>query len=120
MIYGSTLCAIKLSYMTFYCRVFKIRADFMRWAYGLIAMIISWWIANTLQTFFICRPFAKSWDPTIPGQCGNEIMAYVMIAAFNIVTDVAMLLLPMPFIGSLQMQRKKKYVLILMFGVGLL
>lgn len=47
-------------------------------------------------------------------------MAYVMIAAFNIVTDVAMLLLPMPFIGSLQMQRKKKYVLILMFGVGLL
>ncbi|KAF1348155.1 hypothetical protein BDV97DRAFT_298975 [Delphinella strobiligena] len=120
IIYGTTLAAIKLSYMTFYCRVFRIRADFMRWAYGLIAVIISWWIGNTLQALLICRPFVKSWIPTTPGQCGNSILAYAMVAIFNIATDVAMLLLPMPYIGSLQMQKKKKYVLILMFGVGLL
>ncbi|KAJ6014791.1 hypothetical protein N7540_009382 [Penicillium herquei] len=45
----------------------------------------------------MCRPFAASWDPTIPGaKCLSLRACYTYGSVPNIVTDVVMLLLPMP------------------------
>lgn len=120
VIYGTTIAATKLSYLAFFRRIFGIMPDFMKWGYALTALVVLWWTANILQIFFICRPFALNWNKTIPGVCGDAPLSFVMIAVFNIVTDVGILLLPIPYVSSLQMQRKKKYTLITMFGLGLL
>lgn len=69
----------------------------------------------------ICRPFAYNWDQTIPGgKCGDQIVSFTVTGVINLLTDVVVLVLPMPYLYRLQMRTYKKVVLMGVFGIGLL
>jgi len=67
---------------------------------------------------FICRPLALYWDPTLPGKCGDLLALWIMTGTLNIVTDLAILILPMPYLYGLEIALYRKVVLIATFGVG--
>lgn len=73
-----------------------------------------------LGSFLICQPLAFNWDQTIDGHCGSSINLWVCHGVLNIVTDLIVLLLPMPYIYSLELSLYKKLVLMATFGLGLL
>lgn len=73
-----------------------------------------------LGSFLICQPLAFNWDQTIDGHCGSSITLWVCHGVLNIVTDLIVLLLPMPYIYSLELSLYKKLVLMATFGLGLL
>jgi len=95
---------------------------FVTWtARGAIGFIAAWSIATILTGCFICRPFAMNWDPTIPGgKCGNQVLSFTVTGVLNLITDVMVLVLPLPYLARLQMELYKKLVLIGVFSVGLL
>ena len=80
-----------------------------------------WALATVLMGFLMCKPFAFNWDQTIPdGQCGNQVLSYQVTGALNLLTDLIVLLLPMPYLYGLNLALYKKVVLMVTFAVGLL
>lgn len=110
----------KTSILLLYSSVFAVPAVIWT-ARGAIVFIALWALATIVTGCVICRPFAMNWDQTIPGgHCGNQVQSFTITGVLNLITDLVVLLLPMPYLVKLQMRLYKKLVLIAVFSVGLL
>ncbi len=110
LIYSSSMSTVKISILCFYLRVFVNRG--LRTATKVAIVLVCLWCAgNFLQVFLICRPFPRVYDPAVPGECGDQIASFIAIGAYNIVTDVIILALPMPTLWSLKMSTMAKFTL---------
>ncbi|KAF2844357.1 hypothetical protein T440DRAFT_410368 [Plenodomus tracheiphilus IPT5] len=69
---------------------------------------------------FACRPIRANWDPMLfaSAVCVNRGAIYIATAVIGIVTDLLLILIPIPTIWGLQMPTKQKIGLTAMFGVG--
>lgn len=119
LIYAVCLSTVKISVMTFYLRVFVNRSLRLATKAALVFVIL-WSTGNVLQVFLICRPFRSTYDPTVPGECGDQVASFIAIGAFNVVTDVIILTLPLPTVWSLRMSTPAKLGLTGVFLVGLM
>lgn len=63
------------------------------------------------------KPFADL--PLPPGHCGPSTELWIVAGSLNIVTDVIVLVLPMPYLVRLEMTMYKKVTLMITFGLGL-
>ncbi|CZR57597.1 uncharacterized protein PAC_07486 [Phialocephala subalpina] len=79
-------------------------------------------VANTIRKCFpvlVCVPAAHWWDSAhASGICIPEKPLWFANASLNIVTDVGIILLPMPVISTLVLPRKKKFGLYFIFALG--
>jgi hypothetical protein len=90
---------------------------------AICAMVFAalWGIMTVLIGLFICRPFAFNWDPTIPGgKCGNQNAGYASVGVVDIVTDLVIMILPIPMVLNLHLPTANKIGLCSIFGFGLL
>ncbi|PQE06817.1 integral membrane protein [Rutstroemia sp. NJR-2017a BBW] len=86
-----------------------------------MVIVILLGIGNIIQCFAICRPFAYQWDKTIEGgTCGNQTLGILLVAILNLITDLIMVIMPMPMVWNLKMPRSKKLALMGMFGLGIM
>lgn len=83
------------------------------------AAIVLWMLAITLSALLMCRPLPYSWGEG-HGTCGHQVSSYAATGILNIITDLAVLLLPVPHLVRLEMALYKKWTLICTFTVGLL
>lgn len=71
-----------------------------------------------LSNVFMCTPIRYFWNTSIAGKCMNEMAVWFANAAINIVTDIAVFLLPMPALKQLQLPARQKYGLMGVFALG--
>lgn len=68
--------------------------------------------------------YADRWSITGTQRCpvvtGNTKVMWYVTGVFNIITDLMILLLPQPYLYSLELVLYKKLVLMVTFGIGLL
>lgn len=117
LFYHAGLLAAKMTFLLAYYRILGIQR--MRTVY-LIAIIIvgMWGFAQVLIALLICRPLNGMWDKTITAECmPTEPQIYVN-AGGNIITDVAIFLLPMPAIKGLNLRKPQKILLLGVFSLG--
>jgi hypothetical protein len=70
---------------------------------------------------FMCTPISALCDKTITNaSCMNGKVVYFTSAAFNILTDFILFGLPLPILSQLQLPRRQKWLLIMLFGIGLM
>jgi hypothetical protein len=81
-------------------------------------VIVLWNVGGIIAAFTICQPFSYNWDQSGVGHCGSQPLYYTWLGIINVITDVLMLGLPLPFLYNLQMKTQKKVTLLLMFSVG--
>ena len=84
----------------------------------LICLSILYGGATILSALLICRPIRASWDTNIPGRCGNQTVAYVSLEVVGLAIDIAILVLPWPLTMNLQLDRKKKLVILFIMSAG--
>jgi len=110
----------KISILLLYKSVFAV--PFVIWtARGAIVFIALWVLGTILAGCLICRPFPMNWDQTIPGgYCGDQVLSFTVTGVLNLLTDVMVLVLPLPYLARLQMRLYKKLVLIGVFSIGFL
>ena len=119
ILYAWNLCWTKISLLLMYYRIFCI--PFMKkFAYGIGAFVIAWGITITFIFIFICFPVQKLWYPDIPGHCVNQVGTWIANASSTILTDVAILLLPVPQIWKLNLRMADKVGLTVAFSLGFL
>lgn len=84
-----------------------------------MGFIAAWAIGTVLAGLLICRPISMNWAPDTPGgTCGDQVLSFTITGVINLLTDVAVLAMPMPFLYKLQLPLYKKLVLVGVFSVG--
>ncbi|KAJ5756625.1 hypothetical protein N7533_006168 [Penicillium manginii] len=118
IVYYNAMVLAKFTYLFFYLRIF-VSKEFRILTWICMGCAAAYWTGSILQIFLICRPFAKNWNPLLPGHCASQNVAFSTIGAFNLVTDIMIMLLPIRFIWKLQMSFGTKMALYGIFGLGI-
>lgn len=71
-----------------------------------------------LSAFLNCIPVAKFWDDSIHGSCLNKPGLWFSNASMHIATDLAIFFIPIPALMAVDLPRRQKVVLMIMFGLG--
>ena len=108
----------KISILCLYLRIFVKRGTRIT-CYVLIGVIAANCIAFSFAAIFQCSPVAYQWDKSIAhGTCFQVDVFSKASSAPNIITDVVMLVLPIPVLWRLQVSPVRKLGLILIFLAG--
>ncbi|KAI5795795.1 hypothetical protein EDC01DRAFT_614515 [Geopyxis carbonaria] len=108
----------KASILAFYWRLSRQRS--YRLAIVAVAATVAVYTAALLLVnIFECpADVSRAWHPSFPRGCNNLVAVYYGMAAFNIISDVVILLLPLPTVLALQVNRRKRAALLLVFSCG--
>lgn len=116
--YYFCMLATKLSILALYSRIFTPRV-FRISIYCVAATCISWGIGGLLPTIFQCMPIESNWSSAATkGTCVNLRMLFSAITISNLLTDVAILVLPLFMIYQLQLSPKQKIAVSFIFLAG--
>lgn len=118
LLYHPILALTKLSILFFYYRL-SVSGGFRVSVNVLIVINIALTVSIFFADLFQCTPVAFVWDSTIPGgKCMNTKAFFIGSAVLNIVSDFAVLLLPIPMVMGLKINTRKKIALISLFSLG--
>ncbi|PWY96283.1 hypothetical protein BO94DRAFT_551967 [Aspergillus sclerotioniger CBS 115572] len=118
IIYVPTLALAKISLIVLYHRTLH-QKRYQRWIlYSLAFMIIGYSFALMMAFLLGCRPVQRAWNPLVPGTCLDQDTLYIATAVSNIISDIALILVPIPTVLGLNMPSIQKVGLLLMFMIG--
>lgn len=120
-IQNPALMLTKTSICIFYLSLSETRPVFKWSVWGTIVVVNAAGLALSFLNIFQCRPMSALFADPRPesAQCIDIITLYLSSAPVNIITDLVILLLPMPILKSMWMPRKQKIVLYVTFGFGI-
>ncbi|KAK4141226.1 uncharacterized protein C8A04DRAFT_14251 [Dichotomopilus funicola] len=90
--------------------------------YTLIAILVSFGLANTLYSFLKCDPKPGAWDLHIPARCpGGRIDSIVsnLCSGANILTDLVLSVVPMFLLWNLRRPLRERILICSLTGIGL-
>ncbi|RWA14094.1 hypothetical protein EKO27_g1001 [Xylaria grammica] len=123
ILYAATLWILKLAILDFFKRL---TSTFWRSSHDVTLNIIRGILAVTFiavlgANLAECRPFNNYWQvlPDPGGQCRQGYVQLITMATANIMTDLVLVIFPVPFILTSNMGPKKKFQLILLFSLSL-
>lgn len=100
-----------------YFRVFPTqRMRVVCWIMISILGIYGTWAV--LSAFLNCIPVAKFWDDSIQGSCLSKTALWFSNASMHIATDLAILIIPIPALMAVDLPRRQKFALMIMFALG--
>ncbi|KXH60139.1 CFEM domain-containing protein [Colletotrichum salicis] len=122
VIYTLSISALKASILFFYIRVFSmVSRTFSLVLWCTQAFNFLFCLAFTVANLNQCRPFSnawEAWDGRHPGYCINVYAMFIAHAAINIALDVWMLGLPVTQVLWLNLRKRQKVEIVVMFGLG--
>ncbi|KAL4745590.1 hypothetical protein BDW72DRAFT_211229 [Aspergillus terricola var. indicus] len=116
--YDFAIASTKLSVLALYHRIFP-KPVLRRIVIFTAIFVVLWLMTMELVLGFQCRPIQRFWDQDVDGDCFNLVAFSYFTNITNLVTDLWILVLPLPIILRLQVSRSKKIRLSLLFSVGL-
>lgn len=119
MLYTAGIAAVKFSVLLLYHRIFpNPRFRILLWSVG--GFILCYTVVQELMAMFQCRPISGAWDPNVylKAECIKLNLEWVIMASFNVLTDVITLCLPLPLVWRLHIDKGRKYQLISVFLLG--
>ncbi|KAK3326440.1 major facilitator superfamily domain-containing protein [Apodospora peruviana] len=121
VLYNPALMATKTSILVFYLRLARNTQKILRMASWAVLAIVN--IAGTILTFmniFQCEPMAAAWNLGVPPtKCIPLLTEFICSAPVNVVTDLAILALPLPVLTGMRLPPRQKTILVITFTVGI-
>ncbi|KAL1306841.1 hypothetical protein AAFC00_005497 [Neodothiora populina] len=117
-IYSLSLTLNKISILLQYWRVF---ASTMTRHIVMVLFAVTTIIGfySVFATIFMCAPVSYFWKPEREeGHCLDRNAVWFANASLNIITDVAIFILPMPVLHQLHLPKRQRYALMGVFGLG--
>lgn len=113
--------AIKSSILLFYVTLSKGQPLFRLGTFFMLGFVNIAGLVLTLVNIFQCRPVGAVINfPTPPGaHCLDVVALYVSTAPINIITDIAIIFLPMPTLWRMRLPKKQRIILVFVFGTGI-
>ena len=119
IVYAFTIACAKVSILLLYLRIFKINRG-LRWAiyFGIVITITYYtaFMGIAIGSIVKCSGAAQIYNPLCKSYRKPVIVMNVVV---NVVTDVYVLLLPVPCVLKLQLSLNRRIGLLLVFGSGI-
>lgn len=113
----------KVSLLLFFYRIFQVDLKFRlaSWIVGFVLVV--WSTVSMLLMIFSCHPIKANWDLNLylspKTRCYPRAYHVLNIHGYcNLVTDFALLFLPLPMLWKLQMNKMKKLSILAIFATG--
>ncbi|KAK8247141.1 hypothetical protein IWZ00DRAFT_34728 [Phyllosticta capitalensis] len=107
----------KVSILIQFLRIFvDFRTRFASWF--TIIFIITCCTVCLFGGIFACNPIHKFWNQSISGTCINYMAIWYMHAGMSILSDILIIITPLPIIFNMNLERKKKISLAVTFAIG--
>jgi hypothetical protein len=119
LIYIPVTVASKVTLCVFFYRLSPVRL--YKFAVYVTAFVCVAGLAGIwFSILFACQPVAAAWDVRLllSAKCIDRGSVYITQAALGSITDVMLLVLPIPTVIGLQMRWRQKLGLLGMFGIG--
>lgn len=119
---GPIIYFVKLSILLQFMRIF---VPIKQGAAYYFIQCVNWlnllfYTAYTLATIFACMPRRKIWEPQTPGRCLDTAKLIIASSLINVVSDLAMFMIPIFCISSLHMPLRQKIGVCVVFAAGIL
>ncbi|KAF2704977.1 hypothetical protein K504DRAFT_449041 [Pleomassaria siparia CBS 279.74] len=116
--YCASIGLTKIAILMQYQRVFPVR-KFQIWCWSFLGIVVSFTIATVCTSIFACKPIETFWKmgPGAP-ECIDTTSSWFSNAAFNILLDLMVILLPMPVVRNLNLAKRQKWLLMGLFALG--
>jgi fucose permease len=110
----------KTSILIFFLSLSKDELLFRRLSYLTLIVVNVAGGALTFLNTFQCRPPRAAFAYPVPDNspCTDIVTLYLSSAPVNIITDLAILLLPMPLLTGMRLPKKQKRILVATFSAG--
>ncbi|KAK7186798.1 hypothetical protein DPSP01_001148 [Paraphaeosphaeria sporulosa] len=119
IVYYLSLGLTKTSILLQYRRVFATTSRTFHLAFwAVMAVVVCYTIWTEMVSIFACVPVRAFWTKETGAKCINQFATWFTNAAINILTDFALIILPIPVIRNLNLARRQKQALIGIFAVG--
>ncbi|KAG7135490.1 hypothetical protein HYQ45_006759 [Verticillium longisporum] len=120
VVYSSYLWLQKLVLLDLYRRLLvKLPHEHIK-VYSFLAVFLVTWIACQVSTFIECKPIHLYWQVVPhPGSCVEAEAQLMTVGILNIVTDLMLILLPLPLVVAMQAAWRLKAQLYVLFLLGL-
>lgn len=117
IVYVLAVTLPKLAILSLYFKIFTQKTHRLI-CYTIAGILLASAFANIIAGALECVPIAKFWDKSLKGHCINANAYFRWASLPNIITDIAMLALPLPVIWRLQTSRNVKIGLTITFITG--
>ena len=111
--------AVKLSVLWMYTRIFRTR-QFKLYAYVLMGLCMAFCVAFMAVFMTNCHPVSFMWNPVEGGGCRDMTHSEFASVGCSLVIDLAVIILPMPWLWGLQMPLRNKIVVSITLSIGLM
>jgi hypothetical protein len=82
--------------------------------------ITTWNVGQLFAVVFTCYPIEGFWDRSIKANCQNQQLGVYLNAGGNLVTDICIILLPIPSLWHLNLPKSQKWAILGIFGIGMM
>lgn len=120
--YNASLIFCKLSALCFFTRIFRNRT-FLLLVKIFAGCLIAAGLWMVISAFVFCLPIHDFWSLSHKvhrAHCFSKEIVWFANAGVQILTDLVILVLPMPLISKLQLPTRQKAGIMLVFGLGVL
>ncbi|KAJ6780987.1 hypothetical protein PWT90_07726 [Aphanocladium album] len=121
--YAATLWILKCAILEFLRRITGItwQRSYQTTLVALRWTLLATFIAVVISDLAECRPFNHYWQvlPDPGGQCRQGYVQLLTMATCNVLTDLMLVIFPIPILLRSHMQLKRKIQLVLLFSLSL-
>lgn len=118
VMYGPTAYLTKVLLLWIIARVFSPFRKSVLFIHGFMILMLTYYIPAVIVKIRICNPISFFWNPDIEGTCLDEASIILADAVVSCVSDLIILILPLPLTMALQMSSRKKIRVIAILGAG--
>ncbi|KAI1428960.1 hypothetical protein F5Y12DRAFT_710511 [Xylaria sp. FL1777] len=110
--YAGVIVFVKLSILALYWRIFGGKPNIRRPIMTMATSVVAWGIT-------VCIPLQGVWDKSIKAACNVDTEIAILITAIpNVILDFVLLLLPIPYVISLNLPKRQRTAIISIFLLG--
>lgn len=115
--YYITVSLTKMSILFLYLRLIPHRIyKMINW--GMMVFVALTAFTCVVAGIFQCSPIRRAWHPEIEGTCFNQVALYLANAGLNIGQDLIIYILPVKTLWQLQLPKKQRIALVIVFVIG--
>ncbi|OJJ75777.1 hypothetical protein ASPBRDRAFT_38076 [Aspergillus brasiliensis CBS 101740] len=108
----------KLTILSLYMTLFGIHKSARYACYVTGAIVIGYSVGGFSACFAVCRPLKALWDPSVHGTCFDLNMLLRWIRLPNILSDIFIMIIPIPYVLKLQVTGRVRIGLFVTFLCG--
>jgi ABC-type multidrug transport system fused ATPase/permease subunit len=109
---------IKISILLLYLRLFSAKRTLKLVINGLIAFVAAYVLAFEISLAFSCKPIKSLFRPDVRRKCHNIKHHVLVQACVNVLSDLLVLLVPIPTVLRLQLGKRRRMAIVVIFVVA--